>query len=618
MEKVDSMEVKEVDNTHNANENVHVLESDSDFLHEDHSHSSHEDTFSEEEIDFHKYSKKELLHAIEELQKESNFKKIDAILKQIKPVFDEQREKERLEALDKFIKDGGEADSFHFKGDELTNKFDKVYTQLKERKNNYFHQAEKDKEKNLHLKNELLNKLRQFVDSEETTESNEAIRQIQKDWKAIGSVPTSYNRNLWASYHALLDRFYNNRSIYFELKELDRKKNYEAKLEIVEKAEKLDEKTSLTEAIKELNDLHEEYRNIGPVLKEQQEGLWQKFKAASDKVYAKRKVFIESRKKEEDENLVKKKEIVDSLKQFEEFDSDRINAWNDKTKEILEIQKKWEALGPVPKEKAKEVNKAFWGGFKHFFHNKNIFFKKLEASREANLKQKQELCEQAEQLQDSEDYGNTAQKLKDLQAKWKTIGHVPEKFRDQIYERFKKACDVFFEHKRSSLKGNNKEQEENYDRKVKVCEALEQFAENSPEDIGILEKYQDDWNQIGFVPLNKKAAIEERFQKASDKFLDNLQNISEDDKEKIKIMLEVNALRNSPSGHKKLFKKEQMLRKKISEVESNISTWKNNIEFFANSKNANQLKDEFNEKIESASQELAHLKSQLSTLTKLS
>ena len=616
MEKVESMEVKEIVDKHDLNENVQVLESHHDYIGEDHAH-GHEETFTEEEIDYHKFSKKDLVVLLEDLLKENNFKKVDASLKNIKAVFDEYREKERLEALDKFLATGGEADSFHFKGDELTHKFDRIFNQLKERRNSHFHQIEREKEKNYQHKNDLLNKLRQYVDSEETTESNEAVRQIQKDWKSVGSVPTQFSRNLWASYHALLDRFYNNRSIYFELKELDRKKNLEAKADIVDKAEKLDDKTSLPDAIKELNELHEEYRSIGPVLKEQQEALWQRFKAASDKIYSKRKVYIESRKKEEDINLVNKKEIITLLQDFAGFDSDRINAWNDKTKEILELQKKWEVLGPVPKEKAKEINKAFWGGFKSFFHNKNAFFKKLEASREGNLKQKLDLCEEAEQLQNSEDFNHTAQVLKDLQAKWKTIGHVPEKFRDQVYERFKKACDAFFENKRSNAKGSIREQEENYQLKAKICEALEQFASNEPDDVGILEKYQQDFNEIGFVPLNKKGEIEERFHIASEKFLDNLKNVNDEDKEKIKLILEVNALKKSPSGQKKLIKKEQILRKKIQEVENNISLWKNNIEFFARSKNANQLKEEFNEKIESATKELSHLKTELHTLTKL-
>jgi hypothetical protein len=616
MEKVESMEVKEMENKHDLNENIQLLESHHDFLGDEHAH-AHEETFSEEDIDYHKYSKKDLVGLIEELLKESNFKKIDASLKNIKPVFDEYRDKEKQEALDKFTASGGELDSFHFKGDELTHKFDRIYNQLKERRNNYFQQVEKEKEKNLNLKNELLNKLRQYVDVEETKESNEAVRQIQKEWKSIGPVPSQFSRNLWASYHALLDRFYNNRSIYFELKELDRKKNYEAKLEIVEKAEKLDEKTSLPEAIKELNELHEEYRSIGPVLKEQQEALWQRFKTASDKIYSKRKVYIESRRKEEDVNLVRKKEIIAQLQEFSNFDSDRINAWNDKTKEILELQKKWEAIGPVQKEKAKDINKSFWGGFKHFFHNKNAFFKKLEASREENYKQKLQLCIQAEELQNSEDYAGTAQVLKDLQAKWKTIGHVPEKYRDQVYERFKKACDAFFENKRNNAKGNFKEQEENYQRKVQICEALEQFAKNSPEDIGILEKYQQDWNEIGFVPLSKKGEIEERFHKATESFLDSLKNVGEEDKEKLKLMLEVNSMMKSPSGQKRLIKKEQNLRKKIQEIENNISLWKNNIEFFARSKNANQLKAEFNDKIETATRELSHLKAELHMLVKL-
>src|SRR5690606_17544086 len=305
------------------------------------------------------------------------------------------------------------------------------------------------------------------------------------------------------------------------------------------------------------------------------------------------------------------KALGDEVQTFLTFDSDRINEWNEKTKEILELQKKWEAIGGLPKDKAKAINKHFWGGFKGFFANKNAFFKKLEGQREENLKKKEALVQQAEELKDSQDWDKTAEALKKLQAEWRTIGPVPEKFRNSIFAQFKKACDHFFEQKRAKNKEANKEFEENLAKKKAICEAIEKLAEEKSSDVDKLEVLFDEYQGIGFVPRSAIKSIQNRFNEAVNKFLEGAEELGEEQKHNIKLTIKFSKLKNSPNANRKLHQKEGEIRKHISNLENDIVLWKNNLEFFANSKTADKLKEDFDIKIKKAKEELEELREQL-------
>lgn len=590
-------------------EQKEVTNADDDAVEEEDDENEAEE--EEKQEDYTNYTKKELVATMNGLLREDNIRKVDKVLKEIRPYFDELRDAERLEALNRFVEAGGEEADFDYKPDELDIKFDADYTLLKERRAKHYSDIEKQKEDNLGAKNRLLEQLRQLVDDEETTASINALKEIQKEWKSIGQIPANQVKSLWANYNALLDRFYDNRSIYFELKELDRRKNLEAKLELCERAENLQNETNLNKAIKELNDLHEEFKYIGPVPKEDQEPLWQRFKAASDALYDRRRAFVEKLKEDFQANLVVKKALGDEAQTFLAFDSDRINEWNEKTKQILELQKRWEAVGGLPKEKAKEINKYFWSGFKGFFANKNTFFKKLEGQRDENLKLKEKLVVQAEELKDSKDWDSTAEALKKLQAEWRTIGPVPEKFRNSIFSKFKKACDHFFEQKRAKNKEVNKEFEENLAKKEGVCEAIEKLADEKSNDIDKLEVLFDEYQSIGFVPRQAIKSIQNRFNEAVDKFLECADKISDEEKHNIKLTIKFSKLKNSPNANRKLYQKEGEIRKHISNLENDIVLWRNNLEFFAHSKTADKLKEDFDIKIAKAKAELKELKEQL-------
>lgn len=575
--------------------------------------SDSEEEQEEEILDFDEATREDLVAKINEIKNEEDLRKVDKVLKAIKPRFDELYEVSKNAALQSFVSDGNEADSFEYHGDEIDKEFFSLYRDLRSKRNKYFKDLENQKEDNLKRKERILDEIREVVDGEESTSSINAIRELQSEWKKTGPVPGAQNKTLWANYNALLDRYYDNRSIYFELKDLDRKKNLTQKQELCEKAEALAKLGDMKVAIVQLNELHEDYKHLGPVPKEDQEPTWQRFKAASDAIYDQRKEYFDQLKVEFEANLVKKEELIKEVEEFLNFNSDRISDWNKKTKALLELQKKWEAIGGVPRDKAKAINRSFWNSFKGFFANKNKFFKELESHREENLEKKEELIKQAEEIKDNEDWNATADKLKQLQTQWKDIGPVPEKVRNSTYERFKTACDHFFEKRREQNKEQFKSYEENLKLKLQICDQLEAVASANEGELDDIYDMIDNFTAIGFVPKNAIKKVQKRFEEVTGKVLSN-EAIDEMDRKDLKNHIQVGRLRNTPGGDRKIQRKEHSIKRKISTLESDINTWNTNIEFFASSANADKLKEEMQQRINEAKGELEALKSQLSAL----
>lgn len=571
--------------------------------------SEEEEDHEEELPDYTNSTKEELVEVIKEIAHQDNFRKGDLILKEIKPLFDAYYESEKKEALEKFIADGGEEADFAMKHDDLNDRFDANFQLYKDKRRKYFKEQEKKRDENLKRKEEILDKLRELVDGEENITNLNVIKDLQNEWKSIGQVPGPQARTLWANYNALLDRYYDQRSILYELKELDRKKNLEAKIELCLKAEALTQENDVPSAVKQLNDLHEDYKHIGPVPKDEQEGLWQRFKTASDKVYEKRKDYLDNLKEVQIENLKKKEAIITSMEPFLAFDSDKIKEWNNKTKELLAIQKEWESTGQVPKENVKHINKTFWSNFKQFFANKHEFFKRLDQMREENLNKKKDLVKEAIVLSESTDWAKTAEKLKKLQNQWRELGPVPEKYRESIYKEFKSACDKFFENKRAG----NQEAEKEYHANLKAKEdIISQINSLEPGDLEQLEAYEEAYSKIGFVPRNAIQPIKEKFSEVINTFIEKSESVLNDEQlNKVKLMAQLTKIMAGPNAGKKLNQKENSIRKKISDLNNDIVTWKTNLEFFASSKTADNLKKEFDIKITEAEHEISLLKKQL-------
>lgn len=558
-------------------------------------------------------TKSQLLHLLKDKLQHGAVLKLDKLAHEIKAAFDDLVAKDTEVALQKFKSEGGSEDDFQYRFQEEDREFNKIFNDFRHQLNSLRKEAEKQKERNLQLKTELLNKLRDLVDGEETTLSMGAIKSIQEEWKSLGPVPAAQSRNLWASFNALMDRFYDNRSIYFELKELDRKKNLESKLELCDKADALKEVKDLKEAIRQLNELHEEFKHIGPVPRDEQENLWQRFKAASDAVYDRRKEFFEGQKEVFKKNLTEKEALIGLLTPFGEFKADRIKDWNTKTKEILDIQKAWEKIGPVPKESGKDVNKAFWASFKQFFHHKNLFFKELDEIRATNQKKAEELITQAEALMENTDWQSTANQLVKLQQEWKKLGPTPEKNRDALYKKFKTACDSFFENRRSSTKQANNEFDANLKKKQDLIAAIKAAAAGDSLNEDELSGFVTEFNEIGFVPRKNMKEIQNQFKEAVDLYLEKL-DPSGVGREDFLFRLNLNRIQSDPNAVKTLNKKEHGIRKQIADLENSITLWRNNLEFFAASKTADKLRDQFDVKIQKAEEEIDKLKKKLTIL----
>jgi hypothetical protein len=577
-----------------------------------------EEQVTEEEeqvaIDLSGLSKTQLFDLLQEKVSQGVAIKLDKVVHEIKTAFDELTHKERELALQHYLTEGGAADDFSFRGAEGDREFNSLFTSFRNQLNSLRKEAERQKEKNLLAKTELLNKLRELVDGEETTLSMAAVKAIQESWKTIGPVPIAQSKNLWASFNALMDRFYDNRSIYFELKELDRKKNLEGKLELCDKAEALKEVTDLKEAIRQLNELHEEFKHLGPVPREEQEQIWQRFKAASDVIYDRRKEFFDGQKEVVKKNLTEKEALIVVLTPFGEYKADRIKDWNTKTKEILEIQKAWEKIGAIPKESGKDINKSFWSLFKQFFHNKNLFFKELDEVRASNQKKAEELIAQAEELQANTNWQATANQLVKLQQEWKKLGPTPEKNRDSLYKKFKEACDAFFENRRNSSKESSSEFDANLSKKQAIiAQLIELTKKGEGLDEAQLSGFVSEFNAIGFVPRKNIKEIQAKFKDAVDGYLEKL-GAKGGAKDDFLFRLNLNRIQGDPNSVKTLNKKEHGIRKQITDLENSITLWRNNLEFFAASKTADKLKDQFDIKIQKAEEEIDKLKKKLSIL----
>ena len=597
-----------------TNQGHHATPSDEELIEHDETSEEGLDDVEHKHEDYSHYTKAQFVSLIKDLAKESDFRKVDVVMKDIKPLYDEIREKERSAALEKFKADGGIAEDFEFKGDDLDQAFDANLKLIRDKKAQHFRQQEEQKNENLRRKLDLIERLRVLVDSPDQTNQFDAFKELQKEWRSIGAVPATQAKTLWANYHALEDRFYDNQSIYFELKELDRKRNLEAKLELCARAERLAEVPIIKDAIRELNELHHEFKHLGPVPKDDKEAVWQRFKAASDAVYARRDAYLQNLQQELQKNLEEKSKLGDEAQAYATFQTDRIKEWNEKTKEILELQKRWEVVGGLPRAKAKEVNKKFWSAFKTFFNNKNAFFKKLDEEREQNLQLKNELVKKALDLKESQDWEKTSNELKNLQQKWKDVGPVPEKFREKVFKEFKDACDYFFSQRRGQQGKVEQDQIDNLNVKTAVCEELERNAETGTASVELLRDLQDRYNEAGFVPKKDISTIKNRYHEAVHKFVDAIPNLSADEKDKVLLENQLSDLRKDPMADRKIYQKEQAIRKKISKVENDIALWRNNLEFFGKSQNAEKVRDEFNDKIKEASAHLQQLKQQLKLL----
>lgn len=574
---------------------------------------THEDDADESNGNYNHYKKADFLKLVKDLAESSNFKKTGGILREVKPLFDELINNEKEIALQSFIAEGGEKDNFEYKEDKDTKEFYQIYAKIQKQRFQHSADLEKQKETNLQTKLTILDKIRTIVMGEETKDSLGEVRKLQKEFRNIGVVPPAQTNEIWDNYRALIDQFDNKQSLYNELRELDRRKNLEQKVLLCEKAEVLINAENIRKAVKDLNELHEEFKHIGPAPKDEQENIWNRFKLASDKIYDKKRELQKGEDGEKIQNLAKKDALYEKILPYIDFKSQKITEWNDKTKELLDIQKEWDTIRFIPREAIKESSRKFWVAFKAFFANKNAFIQILDAERDANLAKKIALCEQAELLAKTEETtkNEIADKLKGLQRQWKEIGAVPQKQQQSIYDRFKTACDGYFEKVRNQFNDQEKGYEDNLKLKKDLCEKVANYkgaeGDNHEEK---LQEFIKEWRTIGFVPRKHKDSIQEKFDKILSDAVAKLP-VSEDEKEKIQVAVELATFGESATSQKRVQERSSTLRRKIQKMETDIDTLRNNMGFLAKSNKADKLRSEVQKQIDEAESKLTALKRQI-------
>ncbi|MFC3809044.1 DUF349 domain-containing protein [Lacihabitans lacunae] len=550
----------------------------------------------------------------------SDVKNIDNVIKAIHPAFDEINIKAKKDAKKAYVAENGSDEGFEFKNDNYAIRFEGILIQIREKRNAFFQKLEREREDYFEIKTRLLQQLRDIVEVEEKGESKnnwDAFKKLQSDWKNAGNVNSPHNGTLWSAYNALVDRYFDIRSIQNELKDLDRKKNIELKEEAVVKIEEIAEtlkNAPLTNAtLKKANDLLNEYKQIGPGIREEQDALWARLKKAFDLIYDKKRELATENQSLMEDIYNAKAQILENLKPFLSFDSDSINEWNAKSKEVMAIQDQWNSIkGPMPREKGKDISKDFWATLKHFFKNKSEFFAKLEAKREANLKAKEALCVEADAILAAEDHSapNT-NRIIELQKKWKSIGQVPEKYKDSLYNRFKAACDKYFDLKRNENKAQDEEFKANLAKKEAICNEIENLVKAGDANLAKLSEYKKNFGAIGFVPRKDIQSIQTRFINAINDYVKAASGLDKSEKDKLMLQNEVEVVLKSGGGSKNLDKQENDIRRKIKGLEDEISLTKNNMEFFGFSKGAEKLKEEYLKKVTKAEIELKELQDKL-------
>jgi len=470
----------------------------------------------------------------------------------------------------------------------------------------------------LKKKKEIIKKLRELVNGIENKETFNNVKKLQNSWKDIGHINNSKEKSLWTTYNALLDRFYDNRSIYFELKELDRKKNLEIKTKLCEDAESLVKETNIMKSVSKLNDIHSEFKHIGPVNKSVQNEIWERLKSASDDIYKKKKDFVSNIKESLNENLKKKLKLMDEINKLKVFNTDDIRVWNLKSKEVLSLKDKWNGIGGVPKSSSKNLSKEFWNAFKEFYNQKSLFFKKIDESYKKNLNDKKDLIEKVNAIKDNVEWQKTSEEIQSLQKKWKKIGKVPIKYKDSIYKEFKEACDFFYDKKRREDTESIKIYEENLKLKENICDKILSLSSSKNFDQDEFFKLQVKFLEVGHVPKENIDSIKEKYKKSIDAIIKkSSKSMNKDDFDKFKFIIELNSLAKNPYSKNKIIKKKSDIIKKINTIQSEIKNLKNNIYYLKESVAAENLKKEYMAKIDDSDKEIESLKLQLNLINKV-
>ena len=547
-------------------------------------------------------SKTELVELFAQLLETKPVQSLRGDAEAIKIAFYKLRRSEVDAQRKEFLDAGGKEEEFSpsIDGAEVTLK--ELFARYRKMRDEFVAGLEQAKEENLKVKLAIIDELKELVNSDETLNHTfTKFRELQQRWKETGPVPQANVKDTWETYNLHVENFYNFIKINKELRDLDLKKNYEAKIALCEQAEALVMEQSVVSAFRKVQKLHDEWRETGPVANEFKEPLWERFKQASSRVNKAHQEYFESLKGEQQKNLEMKTELCVKAEELSEQMLTSRKEWNKANNRLLEIQKVWKTIGFAPKKDNTRIYERFRNACDRFFAMKRDYYAQIKAEMDHNLQLKNEICEAAESIKDSEDWKKTADELIALQKRWKEIGTVSRRHSDAVWKRFRAACDYFFERKAAHFSSIDNEQERNLQAKR---ELLEQMKACDVKEGGYeaIKSFQRKWNEIGYVPIKQKDALQKQYKEVVDAMFATLRG-SEHDRSMDRFRSKLSSMK--ASGDKRLRSERERLYNKVKQLEADIALLENNIGFFAHSKNAESMINDVRVKIEKAKAEMA-------------
>lgn len=572
---------------------------------------------------FENLTREQLVEKLEELVQDSNVNTIKTAVGLIRIAFLKLNKEFKQELYTKLaeVADDTEVDAAAepqpVQDDEVEERFKAAFNIYKHNKGKYNEEQEKVKLKNLEAKTQILEELKVLINSEETLKKTyDEFKTLQDNWKKIGMVPKGEINTLWQNYHFLVEKFFDKVKINKELKDLDLKKNLEAKIHLCEKAEELVLESSIIKSFKQLQQYHEEWKEIGPVPQDKKDELWDRFRSATEKINERRREYYTEMQDGLEQNYTAKVILCEKAEQILGIECDSIKAWQDTTAQITELLKIWKSIGPAPKKQNNEIWARFKTSLDAFFNSKKDFFNKLKDQQMNNFNLKLDLCVQAEALRNSTDWKNTSRELINMQNEWKKIGPVPRKQSDRIWKRFRAACDEFFSTKSEYFKNVSGHEDENMKLKLALIDQVKEFevGEDRNQAVESLKDFQRQWMEIGHVPIKEKEKLQTEFRALINKHFEKLKMESVN-MGAMNYRSRIDKMsKEGPDAGRLISKERGFVLGKIQQLQDDIKLWENNIGFFAASKTANLLKQEFEKKIEQAKEELHQLEAKLKML----
>ena len=511
-----------------------------------------------------------------------------------------------IEAAKKtFVENGGAEEEFIAQSSGVEEEFKSLMAAIKEKRSALAAEIEKQKEENLQVKLSIIEELKELVESpDDANKSYNEFKKLQQQWNEVKLVPQAKVNELWKNYQLYVEKFYDILKLNNEFREYDFKKNLEIKTHLCEAAEKLADEQDVVSAFHQLQKLHQEFRDTGPVAKELRDEIWNRFKAASTAVNRRHQQHFEALKESEQHNLDQKTVICEIVEAIEFDQLKTFAAWETKTQEVIALQNKWKTIGFAPQKMNVKIFERFRKACDEFFKKKGEFFKLLKEGMNANLEKKKALCEKAESLKDSTEWKETAEILTKLQKEWKTIGPVSKKYSDAVWKRFITACDYFFEQKGKATSSQRSVEQENLEKKKAIIARLTAIDETTDADEASKEvrELMKEWNGIGHVPFKEKDRLYKQYHGLIDQLFDRF-NISASNKKLSNFKSPIGNIQSG--GSQSLYREREKLVRTYENMKNELQTYENNLGFLTtSSKKGNSLLTEINRKVEKLKSDL--------------